>query len=38
MINNWGVCRCARCGNRQDQNHLGKLLMKIRDEKEGRDI
>lgn len=34
--NYWGACRCARCRNRQGQNHLGELLMKIRDEDKGR--
>lgn len=28
----WGVCNCGRCP--PGQNHLGKLLMKIRDELE----
>ena len=27
----WGVCFCAKCGNKGD-NHLGKILMKIRKE------
>ena len=29
--NFWGSCTCKSCGDR-GQNHLGKLLMKIRDE------
>lgn len=27
----WGVCQCDRCGN-QGKNHLGRLLMKTRDQ------
>jgi ribA/ribD-fused uncharacterized protein len=27
----WGVCTCEKCGNK-GENHLGKLIMKIRDE------
>ena len=27
----WGVCRCDKCG-RVGENHLGKIIMKIRDE------
>lgn len=30
----WGVCSCEKCGNK-GQNHLGKLLMKIRSEIKG---
>lgn len=26
----WGVCTCSKCGN-QGNNHLGKLLMQVRD-------
>ena len=28
----WGKCFCPKCKNKQGQNHLGKLLMKIRDD------
>jgi predicted NAD-dependent protein-ADP-ribosyltransferase YbiA (DUF1768 family) len=36
--NNWhdnfyGACVCDRCSNKVKYNHLGKILMKIRDEK-----
>ncbi len=30
--NTWGNCTCDKCSKKQGQNHLGKLLMKIRDE------
>ncbi len=30
--NYWGDCQCGRCINVPGQNHLGKLLMKIRAE------
>lgn len=32
--NFWGKCTCARCRylNKDGENHLGKLIMKIRDE------
>ena len=29
--NYWGVCHCSKCGG-NGQNHLGKILMKIREE------
>lgn len=29
--NFWGACSCPKCKNIPSQNHLGKLLMKIRD-------
>lgn len=32
--NYWGVCYCPNCQDKVGQNHLGKLLMKIRDEEE----
>jgi ribA/ribD-fused uncharacterized protein len=28
--NFWGDCMCPKCATREGQNHLGKLLMKIR--------
>jgi len=31
--NFWGACSCEKCVNKVKHNHLGKLLMKIRDEK-----
>lgn len=31
--NFWGNCSCPRCALIEGQNHLGRLLMKIRDEK-----
>jgi ribA/ribD-fused uncharacterized protein len=30
--NYWGDCRCARCKDKPGENHLGKLLMEIRNE------
>ncbi len=30
--NKWGKCRCDKCRNKEAQNLLGKLLMKIRQE------
>jgi len=30
--NFWGSCNCFRCKNKNGQNHLGKLLMEIREE------
>ncbi len=30
--NSWGNCSCAKCKEIQGENHLGKLLMKIRKE------
>lgn len=30
--NTWGVCYCKNCQGKIGQNHLGKLLMKIREE------
>ena len=30
--NTWGNCYCDRCKNIVGQNHLGKILMKIREE------
>lgn len=30
--NFWGDCYCSRCQNIRGQNHLGKILMEIRDE------
>lgn len=30
--NIWGDCVCGRCDKIEGQNHLGKLLMKIREE------
>jgi ribA/ribD-fused uncharacterized protein len=30
--NYWGVCTCQRCSARRGENHLGKILMKIREE------
>jgi ribA/ribD-fused uncharacterized protein len=32
--NVWGICTCEKCGNK-GENHLGKLLMKIRSEIRG---
>ena len=32
--NVWGICTCEKCGNK-GENHLGKLLMKIRSEIKG---
>jgi len=32
--NFWGSCYCDKCGNR-GKNHLGKILMKVRDELRG---
>lgn len=29
--NYWGVCHCSKCGG-NGENHLGKILMKIREE------
>ena len=29
--NFWGNCTCEHCANKIGQNHLGKLLMKVRD-------
>lgn len=29
--NTWGQCYCPRCKNKIGENHLGKLLMKIRE-------
>lgn len=31
--NFWGNCYCSKCKHVKGQNHLGKLLMKIREEK-----
>lgn len=30
--NIWGMCVCEKCANKEKQNWLGRLLMKIRDE------
>jgi ribA/ribD-fused uncharacterized protein len=30
--NFWGVCHCLKCQDEMGWNHLGKILMKIRDE------
>lgn len=30
--NFWGVCHCEKCQDNMGWNHLGKLLMKIRDD------
>lgn len=30
--NFWGVCHCSKCQDKVGQNHLGKLLMKLREE------
>lgn len=30
--NFWGDCRCLKCEHIEGQNHLGKLLMEVRDE------
>lgn len=30
--NFWGNCLCARCNHIEGENHLGKLLMEVRDE------
>lgn len=30
--NYWGVCKCIKCQNKIGHNHLGKILMKVRDE------
>lgn len=30
--NFWGSCTCPRCQNKKHENHLGKMLMEIRDE------
>ena len=27
----WGICTCGKCGNK-GENHLGKILMEVRDE------
>lgn len=32
--NYWGNCYCSRCQQVRGRNHLGQLLMKIRDEEE----
>lgn len=29
--NTWGNCCCARCSNTLGQNHLGRILMKVRE-------
>ena len=34
--NFWGHCTCQKCANKTHQNHLGRLLMVIRDEKENK--
>ena len=36
--NYWGDCRCPKCKNIQGENHLGYLLMEIRDEKSKKNI
>jgi ribA/ribD-fused uncharacterized protein len=30
--NIWGMCSCEKCVDKEKHNHLGRLLMKIRDE------
>jgi len=35
--NFWGNCRCDRCINKQSENHLGRILMDIRDANQNRD-
>lgn len=35
--NYWGDCYCKKCKNIKGQNHLGKLLMKIREELKNED-
>lgn len=30
--NFWGDCKCTKCQNKIGQNHLGKILMRVRDE------
>lgn len=30
--NYWGVCQCSECAGKKGENHMGKILMKIREE------
>lgn len=34
----WGTCNCSHCRGTDGRNHLGKLLMKIRDELKSKDV
>ena len=34
--NFWGDCRCEQCKDIKGQNHLGKILMQVRDDHTGR--
>jgi hypothetical protein len=34
--NFWGHCKCDRCADKPHQNHLGRLLTKLRDEWKGK--
>ena len=36
--NFWGNCHCPQCAGKIGQNHLGKILMQIRDETNSNEI